>query len=145
MNPAPEALILLPRVISKSNYLAGFWRWVALLAAQDYQQALNALHWPKGTTWTPEALKKRITTFFGGGAPWFVVIPNDRLIGVINDAATYQAPGSEGWGWFMAQIPLTTDPADPKNDEIPLMGLAISFFIRQSGQSYVMEFEIFHV
>ena len=145
MNPDPEPLILLPQVDSKSSYLDGFWRWVALLADDDYQRALHALHWPRGTTWTPEALKHRVTTFFGGDAPWSVVIPNERLIGVINDAATYQPPNSEGWGWFMAQIPLTTDPADPKNDEIPLMGLAASFFVRRHDQNCVMEFEIFHV
>jgi hypothetical protein len=44
----------------------------------------------------------------------------------------------------MAQIPLTTEPADPKNDEIPLMGLATSFYVRRHHEHYVMEFEIFH-
>jgi hypothetical protein len=73
VNPEPESLILLPQVDSKSNYLDGFWRWIALLAADDYAQALGALHWACETTWTAEALKHRITTFFGGGAPWSVV------------------------------------------------------------------------
>ena len=45
----------------------------------------------------------------------------------------------------MAQVPLTTEPADPKNDEIPLMGLASSFFVRELDGKYVLEFEIFHV
>lgn len=30
----------------------------------------------------------------------------------------------------MAQAPITTEPADPKNEEIPLMGGAASFFVR---------------
>jgi hypothetical protein len=45
----------------------------------------------------------------------------------------------------MAQIPLTTQPANPKDDEIPLMGLASSFFVRELGANYVLELEIFHV
>jgi hypothetical protein len=140
-----DRLIQLPMVDSKGNYLDGFWQWVELLATDDYQRALEALHWPKGATWTPDALKNRITTFFGGDVPWSVVVPNDRLIGVINDAAEFQPRGQAGWGWLMAQIPVTTEPADPKNDKIPLMGLASSFFVRESQGHYVLEFEIFHV
>jgi hypothetical protein len=90
-------------------------------------------------------LKERVTTFFGGSAPWAVVVPNDRLIGVISDAAKFQPRNQEGWGWFMAMVPPTTEPADPKNDKIPLKGLARSFFVRKLGEKYVMEFEIFHV
>ena len=140
-----ERLILLPKVDSKSNYLDGFWRWVEMLANDDYQRALEGLYWTRGTFWTPEELKRRITTFFGGNAPWSVVVPNDRLIGVINDAAEYQPRNRDGWGWFMVQIPLTTEPEDPKNDEIPLMGLASSSFVRQYRGHYVLEFEIFHL
>ncbi len=144
LNLNGDRLIQLPVEDSKANCLAGFWRWVELLAADDYLGALEALHWPKGTSLTPEKLKEIVTKFFGGDAPWSVVIPNDRLIGVINDAAEFQPRNPEGWGWFMAQLPLTTEPADPKNDEIPLMGLASSFFVRELGGNYVLEFEIFH-
>ena len=73
------------------------------------------------------------------------MVPNDRLIGVINDAAEYQPCNQEGWGWFMAQVPVTTETCDPKNDEIPLMGLASSFFVRERQGYYVLEFEIFHL
>src|SRR5262249_10150645 len=134
-----------PPVDSKANYLGGFWRWVEMLANDDYRGALEGLYWPRGTSWTPGALKSRITTFFGGDAPWSVVVPNERLIGVVNDAAEYQPQNQDGWGWFLAQIPLTTEPADPKNDAIPLMGLASSFFVRPHRGHYVMEFEIFHL
>jgi hypothetical protein len=131
-------------VDSKPNYLDGFWRWVEFLANDDYQRALEALHWPDGTSWTPESLKNMITSFFGGDAPWHVVVPNERLIGVVNDAARYQQQNQDGWGWFMAMIPLTTEPANPKSDEIPLMGLATSFFVRPLDGHYVLDFEIFH-
>lgn len=42
-------------------------------------------------------------------------------------------------------MPVTTEPADPKDDKIPLMGLASSFFVRQFGEHFVLEHEIFHV
>lgn len=145
LNLNGDRLICLPVVDSKANYLVGFWQWVELLANNDYQWALESLHWPKGTTWTPEALKNRITTFFGGNAPWSVVVPNERLVGVINDDAQFQPRNKDEWGWLMAQVPVTTEPDDPTNDEIPLMGLASSFFVRQRGEYYVLEFEIFHL
>jgi hypothetical protein len=145
LNLNGDRLIRFPAEDSKANYLAGFWRWIELLAADDYQGALEALHWPEDTSFTPETLRQRITTFFGGAASWSVVIPNDRLIGLINDAAEFQPRNREGWGWLMAQVPLTTERSDPKNDEIPLMGLASSFFVREIGEQYVLEFEIFHI
>jgi hypothetical protein len=140
-----DRLIRLPTEDSKANYLAGFWHWIEFLASDDYQGAIEALYWPKGTSFTPKTLKERVTTFYGGDAPWSVVVPNNRLIAVINDAAQFQARGGDGFGWFMAQIPLTTEPADPKNDKIPLMGLASSFFVRERNGAYVLEFEIFHL
>ncbi len=145
LNLNGDRLIRLPLVDTKGNYLDGFWRWVELLAANDYQGALESLYWPKGTSWTPEALKDRITTFWGGDAPWSVVVPNERLVGAINDDAEFQPRNQDGWGWFMAQVPVTTESADPKNDEIPLMGVASSFFVRQLGEHYVLEHEIFHL
>jgi hypothetical protein len=140
-----DQLIRLPLVDTKANYLDGFWRWVELLAANDYQGAIEALHWPRGTSWPPEALKDRITTFWGGSTPWSVVVPNERLVGVINDNAEFQPRNRDGWGWLLAQVPVTTEPADPKNDKILLMGVASSFFLRQQGQDYVLEHENFHV
>ena len=145
LNLNGDRLIRFPVTDSKANYLAGFWQWVELLAADDYHGALEALYWPKGTSWTPEKMKDRVTTFFGGDAPWSVVVPNDRLVGVISDAAEFEPRNREGWGWFMAQVPITTEPADPKNDKILLVGLASSFFVRELGGQYVLEFEIFHL
>jgi hypothetical protein len=138
-------LIRFAPIDTKLGYLAGFWRWVELLEAGDYMGALEALYWPRGTSWTPEELKVRVTTFFGGDAPWSVVVPNDRLVGVINDASVFEPGNGEGRGWFMTQIPLTTEPADPKNDGIPLMGLAVSFFVHRLHDDYILELEIFHV
>lgn len=140
-----EHLIRLPRKDSKSNYLGGFWRWVSILAEGDYQRALEAFYWPEGTTWTPDTLKDRVTKFFDGSKPWSVVVPNERLINVNNDAAEYGGGRPGGGGWFLAQIPLTTDPSDPTNDAIPLIGLAVSFYVREHRGSYVVELEIFHL
>ena len=41
LNLNGDRLIQLPVEDSKANYLAGFWRWVELLAASDYQEALQ--------------------------------------------------------------------------------------------------------
>ena len=114
------------------DYLAGFWRWVELLAADDYMGRSRRCIGLGGTSWTPEELKERVTTFFGGDAPWSVVVPNERLVGVINDASEFEPRNREGVGWFMAQVPLTTAPEDPEDDEIPLMGLAASFLLRRT-------------
>jgi hypothetical protein len=142
-----EHLIRLPVRDSKSNYLDGFWRWVAVLAADDYERALESLYWPHGEPggFTPETLKARITTFFGGQEPWSVVIPNDRLVVQINDAADFAAPAESRPGWLLALIPLTTRPEDPTDDAIPLMGLATSFRIVELSRSYVMQLELFHI
>lgn len=72
-------------------------------------------------------------------------MPNDRLIRAIDDTAEFQPQNRDGRGWFMAQVPVTTEPDDPKNDEIPLMGLASSFFVRELEGLYALEFEIFHL
>jgi hypothetical protein len=140
-----DRLILFSRNDTKENYLSAFWRWVAILADDDYQLGLEALWWPNGTTWTAEKFKDRIATFFGGGVAWTVVVPNERLVGVINGNADFEPRGNNEFGWLRAQIPLTNEPADPKRDEIPLMGLASSFFVRPRGEHYVLEFEIFHL
>lgn len=140
-----DRLIRLPIEDSKENYLGGFWQWVRLLSQDDYQGALEALYWPQGMSWTPDALKKRVTTFFGGLDPWTVAIPNERLVKVINDACEFQPRNAKEWGWLRAMIPVTTQPKDPKKDDIPLMGLATSFFVKERENRYVLEFEIFHV
>jgi hypothetical protein len=138
-----EHLIRLPLEHSKRNYADGFLQWVKILAMGDYERAIEALLWPKGTTWTPESLEKQITLFFGGNKPWSVVIPNDRLVKVVFDGIEQGMCGESGW--FLAHIPLTTKPNSAKDDDIPLMGLATSFFVRQHEGSFVFEFEIFHV
>lgn len=145
MNESGISRVRVPILETKENYLQGFWQWVALMDKDDYVQAAKAIHWPRGSLHKPDVLKDRVTTFFGGDDPWSVVVPNDRLIQVINDAAEFAPRNEEGWGWLMAQIPLTTEPEDPKNDEIPLMGLAVSFFFREYDGAYEMEFEIFHL
>src|SRR5690349_12228372 len=78
--------ILLHLVDSRENYLSGFWQWVQCLAQRDYARAIQSLSWPDGKPWTPQDLEKRISTFFGGPTPWVPIVPNDRLIAVVNEA-----------------------------------------------------------
>lgn len=144
MTRATQGLIRLPPIDSKAVCLNAFWRWVERLAADDYQGAIDGLHWSKGMSWTAASLRARVTTFFGGAEAWRVVVPNDRLIKQINDHATHAPRNKDGWGWFMAQIPLTNRSDNPKDDAIPLMGLATSFFVRRLERHHVLEFEMFH-
>ncbi len=138
----PTSLIRFQPIDTKEIYLGAFWRWVELMADDRYDLAAKAFL--SRSTWTADGLKERVTTFFGGDAPWHVVIPNDRLIGVINDNTTY-SPMDDERGWFMAQIPLTTETDDPKADDIPLVGVAVSFFVLDRGDHYELFFEIFHI
>ena len=87
-------------------------------AEPNFERAVEALYWPDGGYWSADKLKGRVTTFWGGEDPWSVVIPNDRLVAVVNEQVEYQR------GWFLAQIPLATKPEGPKDNGIPLMGLA---------------------
>jgi hypothetical protein len=82
-------LILFPLEDTKGNYLSGFWQWVEHIANRNYALALESLYWTETPTWTPAKLEKRIARFFPGDTPWVPVIPNRRLIEVINDAAEY--------------------------------------------------------
>ncbi len=137
-----SSLIRFPRIDTKENYLGAFWQWVSMMADDRYDRAAKAFL--SGSEWEANQLKKRVTTFFGGNDPWSVVIPNDRLIGVIESNMEYSPMDENGRGWFMAQIPLTTEPNDPKADDIPLMGLAVSFIVIDRGEHYELFFEIFH-
>ncbi len=97
LNLNGDQLIRFPVEDSKANYLAGFWRWVELLAADDYQGALEALHWPKGTGWTPAKLKERVTTFFGGDAPWSAcsTSASRTAFGAVRSCQAYYIPLSQ--------------------------------------------------
>lgn len=134
-------LIRLPCENSNQNFLNGFWQWVEILTLGNYKLAVESLYWER-KPWGPEDLERQITTFFSKTVPLFPVIPNQRLIKLVNDNAEVQWD-QEG-GWVLAQIPMTNEPAKSKDDDVPLMGLAASFFVRKFEGSYVLEFEIFH-
>lgn len=138
-------MIRLPLRDTKTNYLAGFWTWVRLMANDDYAGAVDALLWDRQPPWSAETLRETVTTFFGGDEPWAVVVPNNRLIRVVEDSADWEPPRTTSPGWLLAQIPLTTRPADALADDIPLMGLAASFFVGSHEGANVLELEIFHL
>ena len=138
-------LIRLPLEDSKENYLKGFWDWVSLMADDDYSRAVEALYWRRKPIFTPKKLKERITSFWGGGKPWSVVIPNARLVKVVEDQADFDPSSGSQPGWLMAQIPVTTEPDRIKEDDISLQGVAVSFIVREFEGSKVFDFEIFHL
>jgi hypothetical protein len=154
-------LIRLPLIASRENYLAGFWRFVELLAEDRYDAALAGLWREHGGPNDPDQFRQRIETFFGGDQPWSVVIPNERLVGEINRAAEVMLPDEfeaqatgrahghsadepGGMGWMLGLIPVTNQPDKAKDDDVVLMGVAASFFLVRQQGSYVMRFEIFH-
>lgn len=153
-----DALIRLPRADTREGCLAGFWRLVELLAEGRYDAAVAGLLWPGGRPIDPHGFRRAIEGFFGGDRPWSVVIPNERLVGVINDAAEVALPmeratqaccddpASHGHdqGWMIGQIPVTTEPERAKEDDVVLMGVAASFVLVLREGGYVMCFEMFH-
>ena len=109
----------MPRINAKETFLGGFWQWVEILAARDYQQAVEALYWPREVWMTPAGLEETINKFLGNtGDPFIAVIPNQRLIDVVNDGVEIEWRG-EG-GWAMAQIPITPKPEKAKDEDVPL-------------------------
>jgi hypothetical protein len=135
-------LIRMRRENSTRAFTDGFWQWVQILQTGHYERAIEALYWQKKPP-KPALFKKSIITFFGETTPLFPVIPNERLIGVINDAVEIE--WRDDGGWAMAMIPLTSDVARAKEDDVHLMGLATSFFLRKFNGRYVLEHEIFHL
>ena len=134
-------LIRMRRENSNDVFVNGFWQWIEILESGDYTRAVEALYWQNKPP-KPSAFKKQIATFFGKATPLFPVIPNTRLINVVNDAM--EIDWQDDGGWAMAQIPLTDDPTKARDDDVALMGLATSFFIRDLNGQYVLEHEIFH-
>jgi hypothetical protein len=154
-----DALIRIPLVDHRETYLSGFWRFVELLAEDRYEAALDGLVWPAGRVGDPKSFRQAIEGFFGGDEPWSVIVPNERLVGVINEGAeVVLAPESRrvaaccsdpthaslGAGWMLAQIPVTNEPHKAKDDDVVLMGVAASFILHRRDDAYVLQFEIFH-
>jgi hypothetical protein len=135
-------LIRLPCDNSNKTFLDGFWRWVEILSSGDYVLAIESLYWERNP-WKLEDLEHQITTFFSETEPYVPVIPNQRLVNVINDNSEIEWRQNGGWG--KAQIPVTNKPKVSKEDDVPLMGLATSFLVRRLDDNYVLEFEIFHL
>ena len=153
-----DALIRLPLVDTRETFLDGFWRFVALLAEGRYDAALAGLVWRSGRAPDPDDFRQRIEGFWGGDAPWTVVIPNARLVGVISDDAEVLLPAefhaqtcsgdhpehAGNVGWLRALIPVTNQPHKAKDDDVVLMGVAASFFVLRQPEGYALQFEIFH-
>ena len=150
-----DALIRLARVDTRESYLLGFWRLVELLAEGRYDAAVAGMLWPGDRPIAPDGFRQVIEGFFGGDDPWSVIIPNERLVGVINDAAEVELPHAGGTcsgephrhaheGWMLCQIPVTNEPERAKEDDVVLMGVATSFRLVPRDDGYVMGFEMFH-
>ncbi|MBX2802491.1 MAG: hypothetical protein KTR31_32725 [Myxococcales bacterium] len=129
-------------------FLAAFWAWVRIFAAGDDERTVNALFW--GERSPSVDFLSMYASFWGGGKPWRPVVPNARLVAIVNDAAEIEFPATPSWhegavGWGMAQVPVTTTPDRALDDDVELMGIATSFFLREVPGGYALEYEIVHV
>lgn len=133
---------------SRELFLFAFWQWVGIFAAGDDQRTMDALFWESSPR--SSELLSLFRKFWGGAEPWHVIVPNQRLVGVVNDAAETEFPAEPSWhagavGWGLAQVPVTTTPHLALHDDVVLMGVAVSFFVRQVPGGYALQYEIVHI
>ncbi len=92
---------------------------------------------------TAEKLEERIATFFNDQDNMAPIVPNERLVALINGQMEIEWDEEDGWG--SALLPVSTEPRRAKEDDVSLMGIAVSFFVVAEGDHQVLEFERFHV
>jgi hypothetical protein len=144
----PSMLIRIDGPPTRDAFLRAFWLWVEILANGDTARASAALHWDQSPR-DPHALSSQIQRFWGGDRSWHVVVPNDRLVRQVSEAAQFsllnsrRSDGRIAWG--LAQVPVTTEPERAKEDDVPVMGVAVSFFLKGVPGGLALEFEIIHV
>jgi hypothetical protein len=131
---------------SHNAYLEAFWAWVQLMADGDFDAAISALHWDDDDIITPEQLKRLIGLVYGG-TEWAVVIPNERLVAEITSSAetNFEVRGDNDDGWFLAHIPVTGEPERAKEDDVELIGVAVSFSVVHRKGHLRMCYEIIHI
>ena len=138
-----EGLLLLPSDRVDASFREGFWRWISLLAEGDFQAAVEALRWGEGTEMSPGQLEERIAAFFNDSDVMVPIVPNERLVAMIDEKMEIEWDEEDGWA--MALLPVSNEPDKAKDDNVALMGIAISFFVVKQGGHQVLEFEKFHV
>jgi len=143
-------LLELPVEREDATFREGFWKWVDLLARGDFAAAVSAIRWGEGASMSPEQLEQRIAAFFNESDHMVPIIPNQRLIDLIDEKMEVEwcvdeLSGEQEDGWAMALLPVTHEPHRAKEDDVSLMGIALSFFLVKEGSFHVLEFERFHV
>ncbi len=116
--------------------------WVALLVRGDFSAAVASIRWGEKSAMTPEELEERITTFFNDSDVMVPIIPNERLVSMIDEKMEIEWDEEDGWA--TALIPVSQEPQKAKEDDVSLMGIAVSFFIVKEEDHQVLEFEHFH-
>ncbi|MDE0596226.1 MAG: hypothetical protein ABGZ49_15950 [Akkermansiaceae bacterium] len=124
------------------SFREGFWMWVALLVRGDFSAAVASIRWGEKSAMTPEELEERITTFFNDSDVMVPIIPNERLVSMIDEKMEIEWDEEDGWA--TALIPVSQEPQKAKEDDVSLMGIAVSFFIVKEEDHQVLEFEHFH-
>ena len=138
-----SSVLQLPAERIDATFREGFWQWADLLAAGDFQAAHESVRWAEDSDMTAEKLEERIATFFNDKDNMVPIVPNERLVGLINGKMEIEWDEEDGWG--RALVPVSNEPKRAKEDDVSLMGIAVSFFVVAEGEHQVLEFERFHV
>lgn len=142
-------LLKLPAEREDATFRDGFWKWVGLLARGDFGAAVDAIRWGEGRAMSPGQLEQRIAAFFNDADHMVPIVPNQRLLDLIDgkmeiEWCVDEISGEEEDGWAMALLPVSHEPQRAEEDDVSLMGIAISFFLVREGAHHVLEFERFH-
>ena len=107
-------LLELPVEREDATFREGFWKWVDLLARGDFAAAVSAIRWGEGASMSPEQLEERIAAFFNESDHMVPIIPNQRLIDLIDgkmeiEWCVDELSGEQEDGW-RCRFPAPTPP-----------------------------------
>ena len=127
-------------------YIEAYWTWIRLLASDDFDAAISALVWDDEEAMTSEQLKTLISTIYAA-TEWAVIVPNDRLVGVINSSfeTNLEARHEGDNGWFLAHIPVSGEPERALEDDVELFGVGVSFSVVRREGRLGLCYEIVHL
>ena len=139
--PVKAGLLNLKLAREDASFREGFWMWVALLVSGDFSAAVASIRWGENSAMTPEELEERIASFFNDSDVMVPIMPNERLVSMIDEKMEIEWDEEDGWA--TALIPVSQEPQKAKEDDVSLMGIAVSFFIVKEEDHQVLEFEHF--
>ena len=141
--PVKAGLLKLKPAREDASFREGFWKWIALMVSGDFSAAVTSIRWGEKAAMTAKELEERIATFFNESDVMVTIIPNERLVSMIDEKMEIEWDEEDGWASVL--IPVSQEPQKAKEDDVSLMGISVSFFIVKEEDHQVLEFEHFHV